>query len=144
MGDQADAGGPEPWIVLHARYALAGRHRSLRAVSEPGAIVTSPTAATIRYAGPLLDFGNVVILEPQAQTLFVLAGLDVVYGEAGQVIAAQTPIGLMGGAVAQGADELSPLREGSGTERSETLYMEVRTDNTPQNPEEWFRTDKDG
>ena len=112
--------------------------------TRPGAIVTSPTAATIRYAGPLLDFGNVVILEPQAQTLFVLAGLDVVYGEAGQVIAAQTPIGLMGGAVAQGADELSPLREGSGTERSETLYMEVRTDNTPQNPEEWFRTDKDG
>ena len=34
MGDQADTGGPEPWIVLHARYALAGRHRSLRAVSE--------------------------------------------------------------------------------------------------------------
>ena len=112
--------------------------------TRPGAIVTSPTAATIRYTGPLLDFGNVVILEPQAETLFVLAGLDVVYGEAGQVIAAQTPIGLMGGAVPKDDEELSPLREGTGPERSETLYMEVRTNNTPQDPQEWFRTDKDG
>ena len=112
--------------------------------TRPGAIVTSPTAATIRYVGPLLDFGNVIILEPQARTLFVLAGLDVVYGEAGQVIAAKTPVGLMGGAMPKGDDELSPLREGSGTERSETLYMEVRTDNTPQDPAEWFLTDEDG
>ncbi|KHA50660.1 murein hydrolase activator EnvC family protein [Sulfitobacter geojensis] len=112
--------------------------------TRPGAIVTSPTAATIRYTGGLLDFGNVVILEPQANALFVIAGLDVVYGEAGQVIAGGTPIGLMGGATAEIGEELSPLREGSGTERSETLYIEVREDNTPQDPELWFRTDEDG
>jgi septal ring factor EnvC (AmiA/AmiB activator) len=112
--------------------------------TRPGAIVTSPTAATIRYAGPLLDFGNVVILEPQADTLFVLAGLDVVYGEAGQVIAGGTPVGLMGGSLAEKGDELSPLREGTGTERSETLYIEVRQANRPQDPVAWFRTDEDG
>jgi len=112
--------------------------------TRPGAIVTSPTAATIRYVGGLLDFGNVVILEPQANTLFVIAGLDVVYGETGQVIAGGTPIGLMGGAIAQTGEELSPLREGAGTERSETLYIEVREENTPQDPELWFRTDEDG
>lgn len=112
--------------------------------TRPGAIVTNPTAATIRYAGPLLDFGNVVILEPQAGTLFVLAGLDVVYGQAGQVIAKDTPVGLMGGAMAKSGDDLSPLREGAGTERSETLYIEVRTENTPRDPSEWFRTGEDG
>jgi len=112
--------------------------------TRPGAIVTSPTAATIRYIGGLLDFGNVVILEPQANTLFVIAGLDVVYGEAGQVIAGGAPIGLMGGATAEIGEELSPLREGSGTERSETLYIEVREENTPQDPALWFRTDEDG
>ena len=112
--------------------------------TRPGAIVTSPTAATIRYAGPLLDFGNVVILEPQADTLFVLAGLDVVYGEAGQVIAGGTPVGLMGGSLPEKGDELSPLREGTGTERSETLYIEVRQANRPQDPVAWFRTDEDG
>ncbi|MEQ6203107.1 peptidoglycan DD-metalloendopeptidase family protein [Sulfitobacter sp. HNIBRBA2951] len=108
--------------------------------TRPRAIVTSPTAATIRYQGPLLDFGNVMILEPRADTLFVLAGLGVVYGEIGQVIAAGTPIGLMGGTGA----ELSTDGDGAGAARSETLYIEVRQDNVPQDPESWFRTDKDG
>lgn len=112
--------------------------------TRPGAIATAPTSATIRYAGPLLDFGNVVILEPQAQTLFVLAGLDVVYGEAGQVIAEGTPIGLMGGTRAKSGGELSPLREGAGLERSETLYIEVRMQNIPRDPMQWFRTGEDG
>jgi septal ring factor EnvC (AmiA/AmiB activator) len=106
------------------------------------AIVTSPTAATIRYQGPLLDFGNVIILEPRADTLFVLAGLEVVYGEIGEVIAAGTPIGLMGGAGVGG--ELSTDGDDTGAARSETLYIEVRQDNIPQDPASWFRTDKDG
>ncbi|MEP3442742.1 peptidase M23 [Sulfitobacter sp.] len=110
--------------------------------TRPRAIVTSPTAATIRYQGPLLDFGNVMILEPRADTLFVLAGLEVVYGEIGQVIAAGTPIGLMGGADTGG--ELSTDGDRSGAARSETLYIEVRQDNVPQDPASWFRTGKDG
>lgn len=126
--NEADAAG-----VVRPGLLLATRPRS---------IVTSPTAATIRYQGPLLDFGNVIILEPRADTLFVLAGLEVLYGEIGQVIAAGTPIGLMGGAQAGG--ELSTDGDASGAARSETLYMEVRQDNVPQDPESWFRTDKDG
>jgi len=109
--------------------------------TRPRAIVTSPTAATIRYQGPLLNFGNVMILEPRADTLFVLAGLEIVYGEIGQVIAAGTPIGLMGGA---DGGELSTDGDGTGAARSETLYIEVRQDNVPQDPVSWFRTDKDG
>ena len=126
---EADAAGvTRPGILVAAR---------------PGAIVTTPAAATIRYAGPLLDFGQVIMLEPQAETLLVLAGLEVVYGEAGQVIAAGTPVGLMDGALAAMGDELSPLREGTGTERSETLYIEVREANRPRDPETWFRIDED-
>ncbi len=112
--------------------------------TRPRAIVISPTAATIRYTGPLLDFGNVIILEPQADTLFVIAGLDVVYGQTGQVIAGGTPIGLMGDPSGEINTTLSPDRDGTGTDRSETLYIEVRQDNTPQDPSDWFRTDKDG
>ena len=111
---------------------------------RPQAIVTSPTAATIRYTGPLLDLGNVVILEPRANTLFVLAGLDVVYGAAGQVIGSGTPIGLMGGGPANRDNALSPNGDGAGMERSETLYIEVRENNVTQDPSDWFRTDKDG
>ena len=41
-------------------------------------------------------------------------------------------------------DSLSTQSEVSGTERTETLYIEVRQDNTTQDPQDWFRTDKDG
>lgn len=128
--NEADAAGVKrPGILLAAR---------------PRAIVTTPTAATVRYQGPLLDFGTVVILEPQADTLFVLAGLDVVYVKTGQVISGGTPIGLMGGAAAEIGATMSPLREGTGTGRTETLYMEVRLNNTPKDPATWFQMDEDG
>lgn len=111
--------------------------------TRPNALVTSPTAATIRYVGPLLDMGRVVILEPQARTLFVIAGLGDAYGTAGQVIEAGTPIGTMG-PLRIGTDELmSPIGEGTGTDRSETLYIEVRENNRPVDPATWFATGPD-
>ena len=62
-----------------------------------GTMVNAPTVATIRYVGPLLDYGNVMILEPQTDTLFVFAGFDITFGKMGQVISEGTPLGLMGG-----------------------------------------------
>ena len=117
--------------------------------TRPGALVNAPAAATIRYVGPLLDYGNVMILEPQTNTLFVFAGLDVTYGKAGQVISKGTPLGLMGGLqIEQSTENSSSTRstvgDGAGNGRSETLYIEVRQQNVTQDPESWFRTDKDG
>jgi len=108
--------------------------------TRPRALVTAPTAATIRYRGPLLNYGNVMILEPQAGTLFVLAGLDVVYGGIGQVIPAGSPIGLMGGQDAALGEILANVGNGTGTGRPETLYIEVRQDDAPVDPEAWFAT----
>ncbi|MFT4708715.1 MAG: septal ring factor EnvC (AmiA/AmiB activator) [Ascidiaceihabitans sp.] len=117
--------------------------------TRPGALVNAPAAATIRYVGPLLDYGNVMILEPETNTLFVFAGLDVTYGKAGQVISKGTPLGLMGGLqIEQSTENSSSTRstvgDGAGNGRSETLYIEVRQQNVTQDPESWFRTDKDG
>ncbi|MEO9898957.1 MAG: peptidase M23 [Paracoccaceae bacterium] len=112
--------------------------------TRSGALVASPTAATIRYIGPLLDFGTVVILEPRADTLFIFAGLDRAYGEAGQVITDGTPVGLMGGLKPDlSLNPPSIGGERGSTERRETLYIEVRQNNTPQDPAEWFRIDED-
>ena len=88
--------------------------------------------------------GNVMILEPQAGTLFVFAGLGEVYGEAGQVIPAGTPVGLMGGSTAENGAILSTTGDGTGTDRSETLYIEVREAGTAVNPDIWFESDEDG
>lgn len=112
--------------------------------TAPRAILISPSAATIRYVGPLLDLGQVLILEPQAGVLFVLAGLDTVYGSAGDVVAAGSPLGLMGGDDHKFASEPSTVGDGTGAEPAERLYIEVRRNNTPEDPGLWFRMDKDG
>jgi len=138
---------PVQGLVLHrsGEADAAGiKRKGMIVATRPRALVISPTAATIRYRGPLLDLGNVVILEPQPDTLFILSGLAEVYGEPGEVIPAGTPVGLMGGTVPEIGAILSPNGKGSGTERSETLYIEVREGNSPVDPEQWFRTEKDG
>lgn len=146
-GNKGDLPLPVLGIQLHGageKDAAGIARPGIIIATLPRAIVTNPVAATIRYTGPLLDLGQVVILEPQAGVLFVLAGLDTVYGSAGEVIDAGAPLGLMGDAKAENRPELSTDGDDTGTERSETLYIEVRQENSPEDPSLWFRTDKDG
>jgi len=138
---------PVQGLVLHraGQADAAGITRDgIVVAARPRALVISPSAATIRYLGPLLDLGNVMILEPQAGILFVLSGLDQVFGKAGQVVPQGTPVGLMGGAEPEMGAILSLSGDGTGTDRSETLYIEVREGDSPVDPETWFQTDKDG
>ncbi|MEL7258193.1 MAG: peptidase M23 [Pseudomonadota bacterium] len=126
-GERDAAGISRPGIVVATR---------------PGALVTLPAPATLRYRGPLLDYGNVVILEPEAGILLVFAGLDVVYGEAGEVLPGGSPVGLMGGEDTDSDALLIENGKDAGAERSQTLYIEIREDNTPVDPETWFLTDE--
>ncbi|MDE0590863.1 peptidoglycan DD-metalloendopeptidase family protein [Halocynthiibacter sp. C4] len=111
--------------------------------TQPLALVTAPVPATIRYRGPLLDYGNVMILEPQSGTLMVIAGMNEVYGEVGQVVSGGTAIGLMGGKSPNAEEFLQNSTEGSGAQRSETLYIEVRQGNAPVDPAPWFAVTKE-
>ena len=120
------------------------RRPGLVLATRPNALVVTPTAATIRYRGPLLDYGNVMILEPQPGLLFVLAGMAQVFGAPGQVLPEGSPIGLMGGNDPEIDAILSQSSDGSGHGRTETLYTEVREGKSPVDPETWFRTNKDG
>ena len=106
--------------------------------TRPRALITTPVSATVRYAGPLLDYGNVIILEPAADTLWVIAGLEEAFGEAGQIIPDGTAIGLMGGVITQAQAILNESAQGSAGERTQTLYLEVRDRQTAVNPAEWF------
>ncbi|MBK0325722.1 peptidoglycan DD-metalloendopeptidase family protein [Rhodobacteraceae bacterium F11138] len=138
---------PVQGVLLHraGRADAAGVKRDgILLATRPRALVTSPTAATIRYRGPLLDLGNVMILEPQPDTLFVLSGLAEVFGETGQVVPAGAPVGLMGGETTKIGAILSSGGDRTGADRSETLYIEVREDGRPVDPETWFQTEKDG
>ncbi|MDA0186647.1 MAG: peptidoglycan DD-metalloendopeptidase family protein [Proteobacteria bacterium] len=107
--------------------------------TRAGALVTAPWSASVRYAGPLLDYGNVIILEPEAGYLLVLAGLDTVYVNTGVVIPAAGPLGLMPGGAESDTEELIVATlQGSGAALSETLYMELRENGVPVDPAEWF------
>ncbi|WP_102223949.1 murein hydrolase activator EnvC family protein [Acidimangrovimonas sediminis] len=141
----ADAKGQLPMpvdgtILRHAGEADAAgiKRPGIVIATRPRALVTAPWSATIRYLGPLLDYGNVIVLEPGDGYLLVLAGLDEVYGKVGQVISAGDPVGLMGGREADPGAAGAGGKEGGGAERPETLYMELRKGDTPVDPEAWL------
>ena len=119
------------------------RRPGLLIATRPLALVTNPWPATLRYRGPLLDYANVMILEPDAGTLLILAGLDRVFGEVGQVLPAGEPLGLMGGASPDADRFFQNAVNGAGSEQSETLYMELRMGEKPVDPAKWFAQAKE-
>ena len=119
--------------------AAGVRRPGLTLATRAHALVTTPWPATIRYRGPLLDYGNVIVLEPGGGYLLILAGLDTVYGEVGEVLAPGAALGLMGGGDATvGAEFLTDAEIGGGVQGTQTLYMELRQGADPVDPAEWF------
>lgn len=117
--------------------AAGVRRPGIALATRPRALVTAPTPGTIRYRGPLLDYGNVMILEPGAGYLLVFAGLSTVFGEVGEVVAADAPLGLMGGA--ETGDEFLIAAAAQGAvQETETLYIELRQGTAPEDPAPWF------
>jgi len=105
-------------------------------------IVTSPVVATIRYAGPLLDYEMVSILEPDEGVLLIFAGLDQVFGEPGQIIPKSSPIGIMGSRTTNTENFITEKELNSGR-LSQSLYIEVRVNDKPQDPFDWFDFNKE-
>ncbi len=123
--NEADAAGlRRPGLVLSA---------------PPVTLVTAPFPATIRFRGAFLDYGKVIILEPEAGFLIVLAGLGQVYGDVGEILAKGDPVGLLGGEDAAAGDFLREASQGSGVTRQETVYIEIRQNGEPVDPTDWFR-----
>lgn len=115
----------------------------LLVATRPQALVTAPWAATIRYRGPLLDYGNVIILEPHQDYLLVFAGLGSVYGETGEIIEGGAPLGLMPGVAGEAGAILQATSNGAGAEQSESLYIELRQGTDPVDPTDWFTLNKE-
>ena len=148
LPDFTDAQGTLPLPVL-GRVLRGFNDEDAAGITRPGlvlatqaqAMVTTPWPATVRYAGPLLDYGTVVILEPDGDYLLVLAGLADVFVRAGEVLPPIAPIGLMGGAPETSDNVIVTNAQGGGGDLSETLYIELREANVPVDPTEWFITE---
>lgn len=140
----AEARGRLPWPVQGRLIRAAGeadaagiRRPGVLLAARPAALVTAPWAATVRYVGPLADYANVMVLEPEEPYLLVLAGLDLVYAAAGEIVEAGAALGLMGGREAMASEFVASARQG-GLEASETLYVEVREAGVAVDPSAWF------
>jgi murein hydrolase activator len=145
--DFVSAKGTLPWPVIgkilrkaNEADATGAKRPGLSLATRPLALVTAPWPATIRFHGLLLDYGNVMILEPGDGYLLILAGMETIYGELGEVVAAGAPLGLMGGQDAKVTEFLASTKEGGGVQATETLYMELRQGAIPVDPAEWFAT----
>ena len=93
-----------------------------------------PRSLPVMFAGEVPDQGFVVILEPEAGLLVVLAGLGQVFAQSGQIVAKGEGLGLMGGQTAPAQEKLNDLLRKSGLPGEETLYMEVRQGREPIDP----------
>jgi septal ring factor EnvC (AmiA/AmiB activator) len=146
LPDFAEARGALPLPVLGTRLRSYGEadaagvtRPGLVYATRPRALVTAPWPATVRYAGPLPDYGNVIILEPEGGYLLVLAGVGTLYVAPDTLVASGAPLGLMPGDPGPGNDELIvDAPQSGGAALTETLYMELRENGAPVDPAGWF------
>ena len=102
------------------------------------ALVSTPVPVTVLFQGQLLDYGTVVILEPAADVLFVMAGITEVFVQAGQVLPMDAPIGLLGGGTGRNDGILTENLNNEAGQRTQALYLEVREGQSPVNTDAWF------
>ena len=98
------------------------KQEGLTLSARAGATVIAPMDARVQYSGLFRTYGQMAILDVGNGVLLVVSGMETLYPEAGQWVLAGEPIGRM-------ADQKSPSPE---------LYLEVRRNGQPVNPETWL------
>ena len=88
--------------------------------TRPKAQVIAPFDGSVLFAGPFRGYGNLIIIEHGKGYTSLLAGLDSIDCDVGQMLLAGEPVGLM------------------PEDNDAKLYMELRNKNHPINPISWF------
>lgn len=100
-----------------------GKSNGLTLSTNGIAQVVNPAEGAVQFVGPVQGWGVVVILRLAGGYHLVLAGLERSSVVSGQSVAAGAPVGLM-------PDSRQSLSE---------LYLEVRDQGAPVNPETWLQ-----
>lgn len=95
-------------------------------------LAKSPFPATVRFAAEFLDYGKMVILEPNREVMIIVSGLDELSVHEGDIINAGDVIGLFAAPTADAfSKELAiPVNE---------LYLETRINASPVDSTGYFR-----
>ena len=88
--------------------------------TRPSAQVIAPYDGSVIFAGPFKGYGNLIIIEHGENYMSLLAGLNAVEAQMGQMVLAGEPIGVM-----------------PDTDMAK-LYIEIRKNRKPVNPAPWF------
>lgn len=106
--------------------------------APPLSLVRAPADATIRYAGPFIDYQGIVILETADKALVLLAGLAELNVRTGEQVTRGSPLGMLGGR-SPDVEEYVMLRDlETGAGLREALYIEIRHGRGPVDPVSWF------
>ena len=97
-----------------------GISRGVTISAPASAVVTSPFAGSVRFAGPFLNYKHILILEHPGGYHSLIAGLARIDVALGDAILAGEPVGAMGDPEAGGSD----------------LYFELRQNGEPINPQQ--------
>ena len=101
--------------------SVSGAHaKGIIIKTRPNAQITAPFDGTVLFAGPFQNYGRLLIVDHGDEYLTVLAGMDSINASVGQELLAGEPVGAMGNTYTD-------------------LYLEVRSQGTPEDPEEWFK-----
>lgn len=124
-------GGVDPW----------GRTAQGVTFTAPAyAQIVAPADGTVRYAGELIDYGTVIVLETAPDWMIVIAGIKETGRAEGEAVLAGEPLGSLGGPLPTSEEFLLEAQAQAGQIETEELYVELRDRGEPVDPAPWFDT----
>jgi len=121
-----------------AADAAGVRRPGLLLEAAPLSVVTAPADGRVRYAGPFLDYGYVVVLEPRSGVLIVLAGLATLETRTGADLQMGALLGMLGGRALDAQEYLMLGTAGTNETPAESLYIEIWYGLSPVDPALWL------
>ena len=101
--------------------SISGAHaKGIIIKTRPNAQITVPFDGIVLFAGPFQNYGRLLIVDHGDEYLTVLAGMDSINASVGQELLAGEPVGAMGNSYTD-------------------LYLEIRVQGTPEDPEDWLK-----
>lgn len=123
---------------------LGQKSEGITIATRANAQVVAPFDGTIAYAGPFLEFEQLLLIDTGEGYHIILTGMSSVFGSVGENLAAGEPIGVMG---AEAEDEPEINEENKKTQprmqrAKQQLYIEFRKNGDPINPNKWLVEDQ--
>ncbi len=104
--------------------AYSAQNKGITVATESGSQVVAPYSGRIEFAGPFKNYEKVVIMNVGGGYFLLMTGLGELYAESGSMVSIGEPVGLM------------PFN----TNNKADLYIEIRKNGSPVNPNPWLGT----